>query len=130
MTALKVDFAIDELEDLFGKTADDLQSDVAINGRSIGGTLKYVSGGWDPGTWSEEEAVGNFLVMHAEVPDVDDVTITVKLTNPQVLDSDGLIVLKIRDKDTQTIHVTASKDGLTSVTKEYNLKGLTLEESA
>lgn len=128
--ALKVDFAIDEEEDLFGLTVDDLQSDVAIKDRTIGGTLKYVSEGWDPGTWGAEEATGNYLALHAEVPDVDDVTITVKVTNPVTLDSDGLVVLRIRDKDTQTVTITASKDGVKSVSKEYSLKGLVCEASA
>lgn len=68
-------------------------------------------------------------MIHADVPDVDDATITVKVTNPVTLDDDGIAVLKIADKNSQTITVVASKDGYDSVTKVYSLTGLTLESA-
>lgn len=75
------------------------------------------------------EQSGNYIVIHADVPDVDDAIITVKVTNPVTLDDDGIAVLKIADKDSQTITVVASKDGYDSVTKVYSLTGLTLESA-
>lgn len=75
------------------------------------------------------EQSGNYIVIHADVPDVDDATITVKVTNPVTLDDDGIAVLKIADKNSQTITVVASKDGYDSVTKVYSLTGLTLESA-
>ena len=48
------------------------------------------------------------------------------VTKPSVLDADGLIVLYIADKDTQTVTVTASKDGYSDVTKTFTLTGLTV----
>ena len=75
------------------------------------------------------EQSGNYIVIHADVPDVDDATITVKVTNPVTLDDDGIAVLKIADKNSQTITVVASKDGYASVTKVYSLTGLTLESA-
>ena len=74
---------------------------------------------------------GNYLALHFEVPDAADATIKVTLTNESTLDESGDIVLRIADKDTQTITVVASKAGLVPVTKTYSLTGLTcLEEGA
>lgn len=58
---------------------------------------------------------------------MDDAAISVKVTNPVVLNDDGIAVLRIADKDSQTITVVASKSGLESVTKVYSLSGLTVE---
>lgn len=112
--------------DLFGKSVNDLQSNVHVGDGVITGTLKYVD---DYTGFSSKvaEQTGNYIVIHAEVPDEDDVTITVKVTNPVVLDEDGIAVLKIADKDSQTITVVASKTGYESVTKVYRLNQLTCE---
>lgn len=113
--------------DLFGKKTSDLQSGIVVGSSSIAGTLKHVTGytGFDPS--HEELQSGNYLVLHAEVPDVDDVTITVTVTNPSVLDDDGIIVLRIADKSTQTVRVVASKEGYDSVTKTFDLRSLDCE---
>ena len=44
------------------------------------------------------------------------------------LDSDGILVLYIQDKEAQTITFTASKEGYEDVSKTIRLTGLTLEE--
>lgn len=125
MSGLTLDTDIAADEDLFGLTVSDLQSNVAISGNAITGTLHYID---DYSTaFSGDEAEGNYLAIHASVPDVDDVTITVKVTNPVTLDADGICVCRIRDKSTQTITVVASKEGYASVTKVYTLSGLTCE---
>lgn len=127
MSGLTVDVDIDPTENLFGYTVDELQSDVAIGDDAITGTLKYIddySTAFGPG-----EDSGNYIAIHASVPDVEDVTITVTVTNPSVLDADGICVLRIADKSTQTITVVASKEGYASVTKEYDLSGLTVLDS-
>ena len=126
MIGLKVDTSIDPSEDLFGKTVGDLQENVVIGKSGITGTLKYVS---DYTGFSSDPALqsGNYIVIHAEVPDEDDVTITVKVTNPVTLDDDGIAVLRIADKSSQTITVVASKEGYESVTKVYSLNGLECE---
>ena len=123
---LSVDANIASDVDLFGKSVTDLQSNVSIGDDSITGTLKYVD---DYTGFSGEisEQLGNYLAIHAEVPDVDDVTINVTLTNTVTLDDDGIVVLRIADKDSQTVTVVASKEGYPSVTKVYNLSGLTCE---
>lgn len=114
-------------EDLFGKVISDLQEDIAISSdNAISGILKYVS---DYTGFSSDVSLqsGNYIALHFEVPETDDVTITVTVTNPTVLDSDGIVVLRIADKDSQTITVVASKEGYDSVTKVYDLTELVCE---
>ena len=72
---------------------------------------------------------GNFLALHFEVPELPEAEIEVTVTNPVVLDPDGIVVLRIRDKDTQTVTVVARAEGYSSVTRTYTLTGLTCEES-
>ena len=116
--------------DLFGKYVSDLQSDVIIDNddNEIVGTLKYVD---DYTGFSSDVAMqsGNYIAIHASVDNVDDATITVTITNPSVLDEDGIFVGRIRDKDSQTITVVASKDGYETVTKTFDISGLTTNDS-
>ena len=126
MSGLTVDVDIDPTKNLFGYTVDELQDNIVIGTNAIIGTLKYIddySTAFGPG-----EDSGNYIAIHASVPDVDDVTITVTVTNPSVLDDDGICVLRIADKSSQTITVVASKEGYSDVTKVYDLSGLTVEE--
>lgn len=127
MSGLTVDVDIDPNENLFGYTVDELQSDIVVGNDAITGTLKFISDystAFGPG-----EDSGNYLAIHASVPGVDDVTLTVTVTNPSVLDADGICVCRIADKSTQTITVVASKEGYESVTKEFDLSGLTTLDS-
>ena len=123
---MSVDFDIEDSIDLLGKVASDLQENVAAEGNAISGTLKYVA---DYTGFSGDHSLqsGNFIALHAEVPGVDDAVITVKVTNEVELDEDGIAVLRIADKSSQTIKVVASKDGFKSVTKTYDLTGLICE---
>ena len=121
---MSIDADIDSSVDLFNKSVTDLQENIVIGDDTITGTLKYVS---DYTGFSGDASLqtGNFIVLHADVPDVDGVTITVKVTNPVVLDEDRIAVLRIADKSSQTITVVASKEGYESVTKVFDLTGLT-----
>ncbi len=125
---MTVDADISSSEDLFGKSVTELQSNVAINGSSITGTLNYVTG-YTGFSSKVEEQSGNYLVTHSSVPGVDGVTITVEVvggtSGPSTLDADGLIVDRITST-TQKIRVKASKDGYATVTKTFDLTGLTL----
>lgn len=114
--------------DLFGLTVDDLQSGVAVGDDAITGTLKYVTG-YTGFSSKVAEQSGNYLVIRCAVPGVDGVKISVKVTRATVLDADGIIVLRIADKDTQTVTVVASKDGYESVTRVFSLTGLTCNDS-
>lgn len=125
MKSLTVDTAIDADENLFGYVVSDLQSNIVIGNGTISGHLNYID---DYSTaFSGDEASGNYLAIHASVPDVDDVTITVTVTNPSTLDEDGICVCRIADKSTQTITVVASKEGYESVSKVFTLSGLTVD---
>lgn len=125
---MSVDFDIDPTIDLFGKIVTDFQENVRLSGTFISGTLKYVD---DYSGFSSDTSLrsGNYIVIHAAVPDNDDVTITVKVTNTVTLDDDGIAVLRIADKSSQTITVVASKDGYESVTRVFKLDRLTCEEA-
>lgn len=113
-------------QDLFSKTAADLQTGISVGDDAITGTLKYVDD-YTGFSSKVEEQSGNYIALHAET-DVPDATISVKVTNPVTLDADGDVVLRIADKSTQTITVVASKEGYTSTTKVFSLTGLEVEE--
>lgn len=117
---------ITDSRDLLGKTADDLQEDVSISSSNvISGTLHYIEN-WTEFSSDPSINTGNFIALHFET-DAPDSTISVKVTNPVTLDEDGDVILRIADKDSQTITVVASASGYESVTKVYTLTGLTLE---
>lgn len=122
---MSVDTDISADEDLWGKTVSDLQSGISVGKNSISGTLKYIAD--YSSAFPEELDSGNYLAIHAYVPDVEDVTITVKVTNPVTLDEDGIAVLRIADKSSQTVTVVASKEGYPSMTREFSLSGLICE---
>lgn len=114
--------------DLLGKTADDLQEDVEVGTDAITGTLKYVTG-YTGFSGDPEEQEGNYIAL--KVTAIDGATITVELINgsvghPVTLDEDGMIVIRISDKATQSVQVVATKDNRSEVFN-YAINGLTLE---
>lgn len=111
---------------MFGKTVNDLQSDIEISGNSVSGTLNFIadySSAYGPG-----EDSGNYLVLHAEVPEGATVTST---TNDRTvtLDSDGILITRITDKSSQTITFVASKEGYSDSSKTFVLSDLTCLDS-
>lgn len=112
-----------------GKTVNELQTDIVVNGDSIIGTLKYVTGYTGFNGSNPEEQKGNYLALKVEASP-EDATTTVELVGgtkgPVELDEDMNIVLLIKNKDTQSVKVTTTKDKK-SVIKTYGLSGLTLE---
>ena len=128
---MSIDADIAAAEDLFGKTVSDLQSGITVGSKAISGTLKYVAD--YSSAYGTGEDSGNYIVLHAEVPDTEDVTITVEVVNgvhgPQTLDEDGIAICRITDKNSQKIRFVARKTGYESVTKTFTLLGLTLQAS-
>ena len=112
---------------LFGKNVSDLQANVVVSEDSISGTLKYVTGYTGFSSVADDQK-GNYLALKVDA-DPGSVT-TVEVVNgtkgPVTLDEDMNIVLKIKNKDTQSVRVITTK-GDETVTKEYSLTGLTLE---
>lgn len=128
---MSIDADISASEDLFGLHVDDLQENVVIGATGITGTLKYVDDYTGFSSKTEEQS-GNYLAIHAADSNADSVTVEVigGTAGPRTLDSDGLIVLRIADKNTQSIQVKSYKDGVAKDTKNYSLTGLTLETEA
>ena len=113
---------------LFGKTVNELQSDVVVSDDEVTGTLKYVNGYVDFSSNVSEQS-GNYLALKIEAEPAEAETV-VELVGgtkgPVTLDDDMNIVLLIKNKDTQSIKVTTTHNE-ESVTKTYGLSGLTLE---
>lgn len=128
--SLSVDADIAAGTDLFGKSVTDLQENIEVGDTAITGTLKYVSGGWDSGTWSAEESTGNYIALHFE-SEADDATIVAEIVGgvhgPVTLDDDGLLIARITSTS-QKIKVTVSAEGYETVTKTYALTDLVLGE--
>ena len=114
--------------DLLGLIPDDLQEDIEITNNAISGTLKYVTD-YTGFSGDVSEQSGNYLAL--KVTALAGASITVELINgtvghPVTLDSDGMIVLKIADVDTQSIEVVATKGNI-SEKQSFTISGLTLE---
>lgn len=113
---------------LFGKTVNELQSDVVVSDDEVTCTLKYVDGYVDFSSNVSEQS-GNYLALKIEAEPAEAETV-VELVGgtkgPVTLDDDMNIVLLIKNKDTQSIKVTTTHNE-ESVTKTYGLSGLTLE---
>ena len=113
---------------LFGKTVNELQSDVVVSDDEVTGTLKYVDGYVDFSSNVSEQS-GNYLALKIEAEPAEAETV-VELVGgtkgPVTLVDDMNIVLLIKNKDTQSIKVTTTHNE-ESVTKTYGLSGLTLE---
>ena len=117
---------------IYDTAVSDIQdSDVAVNGKSIVGTLKYLTDGPIAGYWG----AGNFLAL--KFSDVDPRATSIKVgLNPS--EGSGLVellgdpdmngVFKITDKTTQKFRVVIT-DGHVTKTTDYDLSGLTLEDS-
>lgn len=114
---------------LFGKTVQDLQSDIAIEGNAISGTLNQITD-YTGFSGNEDYQSGHYLVLHFDAPG-DDEVITVELvgglTGPVTLDDDGIIVLRIIDTS-ETIKVTATDGTHAPYQQIYTLTGLTLAQ--
>lgn len=130
MTGLTVNDTIADSElSVTGKTVSDLQSGVKFGANAITGTLKYIEN-W---TWFDSDPeinTGNFLVFKSTLSGADKITaqlIGAKVNpGPIELDSDGIAIFHVTNKDTQMVQVVAYKDDLVQ-TKLYTLNGLTCE---
>ena len=128
MITLSVTAEIPEGTDLLGKSASDLQSNVTVGTSAIRGTLKNVDD-YTGFSGLEAEQSGHYLVLKCECEDADSITVQLigGVHGPVTLDPDGLIILRVTS-NTQSVRVTAIKDGYDSVVKNYSLTGVTLAE--
>ena len=127
--SVNVDANIDPLTDLFGKTVDDLQEDVIVSADGVTGTLKYVAD--YSSAYGAGEDSGNYLVLHCSTPGIEGATITSEVVGgvhgPVTLDEDGIVISRIADKSSQTIHIVASKEGYEDSSVTLDLSQLVLE---
>ena len=117
---------------VLGKTVSELQQNVVIGDTDISGTLHYVAD-YTGFSSNPTDQQGNYLALKFEV-DSPDTDVYVNLAGGTVgwvkLDEDLLHVLKIANKDSQTVQVYYQIGEKKSETKTYSLTGLTLEPSA
>ena len=112
-------------ETLFGKSVSDLQTNVAISNGSISGTSNYVTG-YTGFSGIVAEQSGNYIAVKATA--VDGATIVFNGASNVTLDSDGMIVIRLRD-GVQKLRFTATKGDITEVA-EYSLSNLTIAVSS
>lgn len=109
---------------LFGKTVNELQSDVVVSDDEVTGTLKYVDGYVDFSSNVSEQS-GNYLALKIEAEPAEAETV-VELVGgtkgPVTLDDDMNIVLLIKNKDTQSIKVTTTHNEERIVNSEPHLQ--------
>ena len=116
----------------------DLQTDVAVNGNKITGTLKYVSEGQLPSAFG----AGNFLVLKWSDIDTHATSLKVGLVPSEgtglvevIDDPDANGAFKITDKDGQRFVMLSSAggygtSGYSDLLQKFDLSGLVLEEEA
>lgn len=118
---LTTDTEIASDEDLFGKVVSDLQENVEISDGEIRGTLKHVTGYTG---FSSDESLqsGNYLAIHNETNNDEPIFVELVggISGPRQLDSDGIIVLRIANKE-QVVRVTSG-----NAIKEYSLANIIL----
>lgn len=108
-----------------------MQTNIAVADGAITGTLKYLSEGQLVTDWG----AGNFLALKFTDLDADATSVKVGLDPSQgsglveiIDDPDKNGVFKITDKDAQKFVVEQS-DGVFKLRQEYDLSGLTVEDS-
>lgn len=114
--------------DLLGKKAKELQTGVVVDGETITGTLKYVTGytGFNSADVSEQS--GHYLALKfATAPEAEEVTVELVggVKGPVALDEDMMYVGLITEK-INSIRVVATS-GEKTATKEFDIAGLILE---
>lgn len=128
---MSADTEIGASDDLLGKVVADLQEGVSVSGTNVTGTSKYVTG-YTGYSGDAELQEGNYLALHFEATDPS-AQLSIELVggategNPRPLDEDGYVVFRITSTSQKPkIHATV---GDNTVSKEYDLSGLTLAQA-
>lgn len=120
-----------DTDDLLGQTVAGLESNLVFRDKAISGTLHYVE---NYTGFSKEPSLqsGNFLAVKVTTnPTADSVTMELvggSGGGAKTLDETGVVVVRITNKDAQTLKFVATK-GTDSVTKVYALNELVCETS-
>lgn len=120
-------------DDVYGKTVSELQNGIQISEFNvISGTLNYVTGYTGFNSTKVEEQSGNYLALDFDAlpwPDTYSVELVGGTKGPITLsEDDKFVVFRIANKDTQSIKVIATKDGV-KTEETFTLSGLTLTPS-
>lgn len=118
-------------DDLLGVSVSDLESNLVFRDKAISGTLHYVD---NYTGFSKEPTLqkGNFLAIKVTTdPKADEVSAELVGGNAGMkkLDSDGVAIFRITNKDSQSVKILAKK-GEESVTKVYALNELVCEAAS
>lgn len=115
---------------LFDTAVSDIQTDVAVDGDKITGTLHYLTEGSLPGYWGE----GNFIALEfddfSEGLTYEDVKVGLHNSAGSglvTLDADKNAVFKITDKYNQKLMIVQTDSEGTTHTQYFDLSGLKLE---
>ena len=116
--------------DLLGKIVTDLQDEVTVSDGKISGTLHYLDD-YTGFSGDPAEQKGNYLAVVCTADEGD--TIKAELIGgvhgPVTLDPDGILIVRITNKDTQKLKYTAIGTDGTTEEHVFDLSGLTLEEA-
>ena len=112
----------------------DIQSDIAVEDDAVTGTLLYYNDATK--ALVIDWGAGNFIGVHFVADDWSDYTSVLVGLDPSegsglidiINDPDKAAVMQINDKDAQVIKIVAT-NGTQTVTAEYDLSGLTCNES-
>ena len=113
---MTVDADIPASTDLLGKSVTDLQENVTVSNGVVSGNLKFVSG-YTGFSGDVEKQSGNYLAIHAEQDGSTSISARfIGDTDAVTLDSDGLLILRMRDGATGFELITVA-DGVTYVNR-------------
>lgn len=121
---------VPENEDLLSKKVSDLQENITVKDRVFYGKLKKVTGWTEFNPGKEDEQNGHYLAMKIET---DDPTATVNFElvggtgkSTGTLDEDRILILRIQDKNKQSLKLKITNDTEETEVTEYKFYGLTL----
>lgn len=100
-----------------------MQENVRVEGNRFKGTLKYVTG-YTQFSGDETEQSGNYLVVKVTDDNASTVQISLDGTNYKTLDSDGIVIARITDKDTQNFYVKSTTSSGQIINYVYSLADL------
>ena len=101
---LNYEISVDKTTDLFGKTADELQTGVIFDDGIFYGKLHYVTG-YTGFSGNEEEQSGYYLTFKVVNEDAD----TIKV-NGSTLDDDGIIILIMKEGGRVKVELTKDEE--------------------
>ena len=124
---ISVSSEIDEEENLLGLTVADLQSGVTVTGNAVSGTLLAVTG-YTGFSGDPAEQSGHYLALVCTAQEGDTITAELigGLHGPVTLDDDGILIVRVTDKDAQKLKYTATAADGSSESRLLDLSGLTL----